>query len=55
MCCAMSWKGDVLLSQDYSRSAADTIATVKNPVDDITALKKVSFVMKEDKVFSKEY
>ena len=32
--------------------AADIIATVVNPLDDIAALKNVSFVMKEGKVFS---
>ena len=32
--------------------AADIIATVVNPLDDIAALKDVSFVMKEGKVFS---
>ena len=31
--------------------AADIIATVANPLDDITALQEVSFVMKEGKVF----
>lgn len=34
--------------------AADIIATVANPLDDINALQKVSFVMKEGKVFRQE-
>ena len=31
--------------------AADIIATAKNPLDDILALKQVHFVMKDGKVF----
>lgn len=33
--------------------AADIIATPENPLEDIRALKKASFVMKDGKVFKK--
>jgi imidazolonepropionase-like amidohydrolase len=54
---AMPINGALLLGIEKERGAikpgmlADIIATPENPIDDIQALKKVKFVLKEGKVF----